>query len=68
VGIGENPRTFEGAGVGLVTVETTDVVDAIVVAEALAAAPAVILTSDRPEPGGLLDGEPGSPFVAVVEV
>lgn len=37
---------------------TADVVDAIVVAEALASVPAVILTSDPRDLGRLLEGEP----------
>lgn len=47
---------------------TADAIDAIVVAEALAAVPAVIMTSDRPDIRVLLDGQPGSERVAVVRV
>lgn len=46
----------------------TDAIDAIVVAEALAAVPAIILTSDRPDIGRLLDGQPGRERIAIVEV
>jgi predicted nucleic acid-binding protein len=56
------------AGELLAAAGITDAIDAIVVAEALAAAPAIILTSDRPDIRRLLEGQPGSVFVAVVEV
>lgn len=45
-----------------------DAVAAIVVAEALAAVPSIILTSDRPDIRRLLDNQPGCERVAVVDV
>ncbi|HJP89047.1 MAG TPA: PIN domain-containing protein [Candidatus Limnocylindrales bacterium] len=56
------------AGELLAAAGLADAVDAIVVAEALAAAPAIILTSDRPDIRRLLEGQAGAPLVAVVEV
>lgn len=56
------------AGELLGAASLSDAVDAIVVAEALAAAPAIILTSDRPDIRRLLEGQPASALVAVVEV
>jgi predicted nucleic acid-binding protein len=47
---------------------TADVVDAIVVAEALASVPAVILTSDPRDLGRLLEGEPEADRVRLVGV
>jgi hypothetical protein len=47
---------------------TSDVVDAIVAAEALACVPAVILTSDPGDLSRLLDGEPEAARVAVIGV
>ena len=47
---------------------TSDAVDAIVAAEALAAAPALILTSDPADVARLLDGEPGADRVRVIAV
>lgn len=47
---------------------TADVVDAIVVAEALASAPAVILTSDPRDLGRLLEDEPEADRVRLVGV
>jgi predicted nucleic acid-binding protein len=47
---------------------TSDVVDAIVAAEALASAPALIMTSDADDIGLLLDGEPEAARVALVQV
>jgi PIN domain len=47
---------------------TTDPVDAIVVAEALASSPALILTSDPDDLRRLLEAQPGSERVAVVPV
>lgn len=56
------------AGELLAAAGLADAVDAIVVAEALAAAPSIILTGDRPDIGRLLDGQPGHERVAVVGV
>jgi len=47
---------------------TSDVVDAIVAAEALASAPALILTTDRADLSVLVDGEPEAGGVAIVPV
>jgi hypothetical protein len=47
---------------------TSDVVDAIVAAEALASTPALIMTSDADDIGLLLDGEPEAARVALVRV
>ncbi len=47
---------------------TSDAVDAIVVAEALASVPALILTSDPDDLSLLLDGEPEASRVAVIGV
>jgi predicted nucleic acid-binding protein len=47
---------------------TSDAVDAIVVAEALASVPALILTTDPDDLALLLDGEPGAARVAVIGV
>ena len=47
---------------------TSDAVDAIVAAEALVAAPALILTSDPADVARLLDGEPGAGRVRVIAV
>ena len=47
---------------------TADVVDAIVVAEALASAPALILTSDPRDLGRLLEGEPEAERVRILGV
>lgn len=56
------------AGELLAAAGLTDAIDAIVVAEALAAVPAIILTSDRPDIGRLLDGQPGRERIAIVDV
>jgi hypothetical protein len=45
---------------------TSDVVDAIVAAEALASVPALILTTDPNDLSLLLDGEPEATRVALV--
>lgn len=47
---------------------TNDPVDAIVVAEALAAVPSVILTSDGPDIRRLLDTQTDRPRILVVDV
>jgi PIN domain len=47
---------------------TSDAVDAIVVAEALASVPALILTTDPDDLALLLDGEPKAARVAVIGV
>jgi predicted nucleic acid-binding protein len=47
---------------------TSDAVDAIVAAEALASVPALILTSDVDDIGLLLDGEPEAARVALIGV
>ena len=47
---------------------TSDAIDAIVAAEALASAPALILTTDPVDMGRLLDGQPEAGRVAVVGV
>jgi predicted nucleic acid-binding protein len=47
---------------------TTDAVDAIVAAEALASVPALILTSDARDLDRLLEGEPEAARVAVIGV
>ncbi len=47
---------------------TSDAVDAIVAAEALAAVPALILTSDPADIARLLDGAPGADRVRVIAV
>lgn len=47
---------------------TSDAVDAIVVAEALASVPALILTSDPGDLSHLLDGEPEASRVAMIGV
>ena len=56
------------AGELMAAAGTDDAIDAIVVAEALAAIPAVIQTSDRPDIRRLLDGQPGAERVSVVVV
>jgi predicted nucleic acid-binding protein len=47
---------------------TSDVVDAIVAAEALASVPALILTTDPNDLSLLLDGEPEAASVSLVRV
>lgn len=47
---------------------TTDAVDAIVAAEALASVPALILTSDARDLERLLEGEPEAARIAVIGV
>jgi hypothetical protein len=47
---------------------TSDAVDAIVVAEALASVPALILTSDSRDLGRLLEGEPEADRVRILGV
>jgi predicted nucleic acid-binding protein len=47
---------------------TTDAVDAIVAAEALASVPALVLTSDARDLDRLLEGEPEAARVAVIGV
>lgn len=47
---------------------TSDPVDAIVVAEALAAVPALILTSDPDDLRRLLDGQPSAGRIAIIAV
>lgn len=56
------------AGELMASARTSDAVDAIVVAEALASIPAVIVTSDADDIRRLLDGQPGRERVAVVLV
>lgn len=56
------------AGELLAAAGMDDAVDAIVVAEALAAIPSVILTGDLSDIRRLLDSQPGSDLVAVVRV
>jgi len=56
------------AGELLGAASLADAVDAIVVAEALASAPATTLTRDRPGFRRLLEGQPARALVAVVEV
>ncbi|HEY8868147.1 MAG TPA: PIN domain-containing protein [Candidatus Limnocylindrales bacterium] len=57
-----------GAGELQAAAGTTDPVDAIVVAEALASIPALILTSDPDDLRRLLEAQPGSKRVAIVPV
>jgi predicted nucleic acid-binding protein len=49
-------------------VSTTDVVDAIVAAEALASVPALIMTTDPDDISRLLEGEPEAARVALIRV
>jgi hypothetical protein len=61
-------RVARRAGELLAKTGTSDVVDAIVAAEALASVPALILTSDPGDMVRLLDGEPEIGRVVVVGV
>ena len=61
-------RVARRAGELLAKTGTSDVVDAIVAAEALASVPALILTSDPGDIVRLLDGEPEIGRIAVVGV
>lgn len=56
------------AGELLAAAGTDDAIDAIVVAEALASVPAVIVTSDRPDMRRLLDTQSDGARVVVIDV
>jgi predicted nucleic acid-binding protein len=56
------------AGELLAAAGIEDAIDAIVAAEALASAPSVVLTSDRPDIRRLLETQPDGARVAVVRV
>jgi regulator of protease activity HflC (stomatin/prohibitin superfamily) len=60
--------TARRAGELLGLAATDDAIDGIVAAEALAAAPAVILTSDRPDLRRLLESQPDGRRVAIIGV
>jgi hypothetical protein len=61
-------RVARRAGELLAKTGTSDVVDAIMAAEAVASVPALILTSDPGDIERLLDGEPETGRIAVVGV
>lgn len=61
-------RAARLAGEMLAKAGTADAVDAIVVAEALLSAPALIMTSDREDLERLLEGEPEAARVRVLAV
>jgi hypothetical protein len=61
-------RIARRAGELLAKTGTSDVVDAVVAAEALASVPALILTSDQADMEQLLDGAPETGRIAVVGV
>lgn len=62
------PLLARQAGVLLGRTATTDVVDALVVAEALRATPAIILTSDPGDIRVLVQSDPGHPRVQIIAV
>jgi hypothetical protein len=63
-----NEAVARRAGELLAKTGSTDVVNAIVAAEALRSTPALVLTSDAGDIGLLLDGEPEASGVAVIPV
>ena len=63
-----SPDTARRAGELMGAAGTDDAVDAIVVAEALASIPAVVLTSDADDIRRLLGSEPDAARVAIVRV
>jgi predicted nucleic acid-binding protein len=63
-----SPQVARRAGELQAGPDTSDAIDAIVAAEALASAPALVLTSDATDIQRLLEGEPEADRVAVIGV